>query len=280
MTRAEVRTLQDWVITEWWDEGDWDADVLYDIDPDGFWALLDDEGQIVGGLSTIAPTDEAGSVSHLYLSPAARGKGIWRRSLADLFTLLGHRLKDNMTVTNFVMPDARAAVEPWGFVPLHDEIRMVRAAGPAPAATDNLGVVDARGIPFEEVVSFDAAHSGRAREALWHRWLHLPDAMSGAVVEHGRLLGIGTIRPSARGHRIGPLFATDASVAERLLRRLIPEASGTRIAMDVPECNPAAPSLAQALGFVEEFRTIRMVRGRIPDVPWQECYATVMLHLD
>ena len=280
MTRAEVRTLQDWVITEWWDEGDWDADVLYDIDPDGFWALLDDEGRIVGGLSTIAPTAEAGSVSHLYLAPEARGQGIWRRSLADLFTLLGHRLESDMTVTNFVMPDAQAAVEPWGFVPLHDEIRMVRAAGDAPLTAEALGVVDARDLPLDDVIAFDAAHAGRTRDALWRRWIDLPGAFSGAVVADGRLRGIGTIRPSARGHRIGPLFADDPEVAERLLRHLVPGARGTRIAMDVPAANPAAPPLAEALGFIEEFRTIRMVRGRIPAVPWQECYATVMLHLD
>lgn len=280
MTREEARTLQQWVVGEWWDEGLEDADVLYDIDPDGFWAVLDEGGQVVGGLSTIAPDEHFGSVSHLYLSADARGRGIWRRALEDLFALLGHRLRDGMTVTIFMMPEAVETTRKFGFEPVHDEIRMVRAPGDVPPAPQDAGVMDARDLLESEVVAFDAARTGRSRPVLWQRWLRMADSATCAVVDDGRIVGLGTMRPSARGHRIGPLFATEPDVAERLLRRLLPAAEGTRIAVDVPASNPAAVALLSALGFVEEFRTVRMAWGKLPAMPWQECYATVMLHLD
>jgi hypothetical protein len=50
--------------------------------------------------------------------------------------------------------------------------------------------------------------------------------------------------------------------------------------MDVPAINSDAVDLALSLDFVEEFRTVRTVRGVVPDLPWHERYATVMLHLD
>ena len=280
MTRSEARQLQDWVVSEQWDEGEHDADVLYDIDPDGFWAILDDEGRLIGGVAAIAPDDEFGSASMLYLTPEARGHGIWQRTLTDLMTLIGHRLATDISVTVFVFPDAVDATLPWGFVRLHDEVRMVRPPTlPGEFPLDE-GVIDARDVSQADVISFDAAHTGRAREALWRRWLHLPQSTTAGVTVGDELVGLGTIRPSALGYRIGPLYATDPSVAERLMRRLLHDARGSRVAMDVPVGNPDAVSLVHAFGFAEDFRTVRMVRGPIPDVPWEQRYATVMLHLD
>lgn len=280
MTRAEVHTLQEWVVAEWWDEGHWDADVLFDIDPDGFWAILDDDGQVVGAAAVIAPGEDIGTVSYLYLTAQARGRGVVTHTIADLFALLGHRMHEDVTVTVFMMPPSTTTAEQLGFVPLHEEIRMVRAPGPAPAAPTDPGLVDARDLPEAEVIAFDAAHAGRPREILIRRWLALPDSAMLAVVEDGVLQGVGAIRPSARGHRIGPLQARDPDTAVRLMRGLLPHAHGTRIAIDVPASNPHGEPLLSALGFVEEFRTVRMVWGRVPDLPWQQSYATVMLHLD
>ena len=280
MTRSEARQLQDWVVSERWDEGEHDADVLYDIDPDGFWAILDDEGRLIGGVAAIAPDDEFGSASMLYLTPEARGQGMWQRTLTDLMTLIGHRLATDITVTVFVFPDTVDATLPWGFVRLHDEVRMVRPPTlPGEFPLDE-GVIDARDVSQADVIAFDAGHAGRPREALWRRWLDLPSSVTAAVIDDKRIVGLGTLRPSALGHRIGPLYATDPSVAERLMRRLLHDARGRRVAMDVPVGNPDAISLANAFGFAEDFRTVRMVRGPIPDVPWEQRYATVMLHLD
>lgn len=281
MTREEARALQDWVVSDEWDEGDYDADVLFDIDPDGFWALLDDGGTVVGGLSIIASTDSIGSASHFYVVPEARGRGWARRAIPALLQVHGPRIHDGVTVTNFCWPHAVEASRRIGFMPLHDEIRMVRPPVSVIDVPESSRIVDARDLDFRDVVSFDAGRAGRERSVLWQRWLELPGATTlAALAKDGTIEGLGAIRPSALGHRIGPLDALTPGAAREVLVRLLPRAGGTRIAMDVPAVNPAAVALAAELDFTEEFRTVRTVWGVVPDLPWGERYATVMLHLD
>ena len=168
-----------------------------------------------------------------------------------------------------------------GFVPLHEEIRRVRACGPSGEPGELPGIVDARTLDAEALIAFDAKRSGRVRDVLWHRWLDLPGATSLALLDaQGSLTGLGTIRPSALGFRVGPLMAVTPAGARGILEHLLPLAEGRRVAIDVPAANPHAEPLARELGFVEDFRTVRTVWGRVPQVPWQENYATVMLHLD
>lgn len=281
MTREEARTLQDWVVSEQWDEGEYDADVLYDIDPEGFWALLDDDGAVVGGLSIIASTDSIGSVSHFYVAPQARGLGWARRAIPALLEIHGPRIHPGVTVTNFCWPHAVEASRRIGFTPLHDEIRMVRPPAPVADAPETSRILDARELDLRDIVAFDAPRAGRERATLWRRWLALPGATTlAALADDGRVRALGTIRPSALGHRIGPLDAVTSDAARDVLARLLPHAGGTRVAMDVPAANADAVALAAEHGFVEEFRTVRTVWGVVPDLPWHERYATVMLHLD
>jgi GNAT superfamily N-acetyltransferase len=281
MTRSEAQVLQSWLIGEQWDEGDYDADVLYDIDPEGFWAILDDDGEVAGGLSIIASTDSVATISHFYIKPEARGRGYARRALPRLLEIHGHRIHDDVAITNFCWPHAVEDSARWGFAPLHQEIRMVRAAGRVAVPIDDPLVVDARTLDPRSIISFDETLSGRPREVLWRRWLDLPGSASLALVEgNGHVIGLGAIRPSALGYRVGPLMAMSPQDARRLLERLLPYAGGQRVAVDVPTANPGAEPLARDFDFVEDFRTVRTVWGRAPEIPWRGIYATVMLHLD
>jgi GNAT superfamily N-acetyltransferase len=281
MTRAEARMLQDWLIGEQWDEGEYDADILYDIDPEGFWAILDDDGEMVGGLSIIASTDSIGSVSHFYVRPEARGSGWARRAIPTLLEIHGHRIHDYVTLTNFCWPAAVDTSARIGFTALHEELRMVRPPSTAPEAMESAVVIDGRAMDVQDLIAFDAARSGRERATLWRRWLDLPGATTlASLAADGSIHALGTIRPTALGHRVGPLDSVNADAARQVLLGLIPLARGTRIAMDVPAVNDDAVDLARSFGFVEEFRTVRTVWGVVPDLPWHERYATVMLHLD
>ena len=56
-----------------------------------------------------------------------------------------------------------------------------------------------------------------------------------AVVEGDTIRGYGVMRPCRTGHRIGPLFAANASVAEQLLVALASRVPGEPMFLDVPE---------------------------------------------
>lgn len=286
MTRQEARDLQAALVLEQWDEGDVDVDVLFDIDPDGFWAFLDEDGAPVGGVSVIASTDSIATVSHFYVTPEARGQGVAQRCLAELLQIHAHRIHDDVTITTFTFGGSAEAASRWGFSSVQDEIRFVRAPGPAEPQAEETVILRAIDAPADaaaeaSIVAFDALRIGRERSVLWHRWLRLAGALTVVAERQGALCGVGTIRPSALGYRVGPLLAEDPEVGGAVLRRLVAFASKeARVAMDVPAANPDASEVALAQGFTEEFRTVRLIWGRVPDVPWHEQYATAMLHLD
>lgn len=75
----------------------------------------------------------------------------------------------------------------------------------------------------------------------------------------------GVIRKCVSGHKIGPLFADDLSIAERIflaLRSTVHE--NEPVFLDIPQPNEDALMLAEKYGMSVCFRTIRMYKVRHP----------------
>jgi hypothetical protein len=101
-----------------------------------------------------------------------------------------------------------------------------------------------------------------------------------AVRRDGRLAGYGVIRPCRTGCKIGPLFADDADLADRLLRALISRVRpGEPVQLDVPATNPLALELAQSHGMRPVFETARMYAGAAPDLPIRRLFGITTFEL-
>jgi hypothetical protein len=113
------------------------------------------------------------------------------------------------------------------------------------------------------------------------RWIALPDSAAFAVVSEGPLRGYGVIRCSIDGHKIGPLFADDAVVAETLLQALWGSAPGSRACIDIPDAtlNPLAERLVHSLGTRELFRTARMDTSGAPVVAENRIFGITTMEL-
>ena len=74
------------------------------------------------------------------------------------------------------------------------------------------------------------------------------------------------MRACVEGFKIGPLFADDAAIGERLLDGLLAAVPGERVFLDVPEPNARANKAAQERGMHPVFETARMYAGPRPQL--------------
>ena len=100
------------------------------------------------------------------------------------------------------------------------------------------------------------------------------------VRRDGRLAGYGVIRPCRVGYKIGPLFADDADLADRLFRSLISRVRpGDPVQLDIPATNPMALELVQTHGMRPVFETARMYTGVAPDLPMRRLFGITTFEL-
>ena len=128
------------------------------------------------------------------------------------------------------------------------------------------------------VEAYDTAHAGISRRDLIRRWIAPAGGLALAALVGGRIAGIGVIRPSREGYCTGPLVADTPEIAEQLLDSLCSHADGQVMALDVPESNSDALTLAASHGFRTGAVIVRMTRGPAPKTQWQQIYGFNSLH--
>jgi hypothetical protein len=163
-----------------------------------------------------------------------------------------------------------------GFEFSHRNLRMA-GVGKAGAADTTLRALSS--LPFESVAVFDRLHFGFDRDPFLRRWISPAGGRGLAVVVDSGIRGLGVIRPCREGFKIGPLFADNADVADKIFAALSAHAAGSPIYLDTPENNPAALALAARYGMTEVFGCARMYHGPAPQLPWDRIYGITTFEL-
>ncbi|MDV2480835.1 GNAT family N-acetyltransferase [Methanoculleus sp. Wushi-C6] len=262
MTKIEVGIAIDWAEREGWNPGLSDGDCYYAVDPQAFFAVLHD-GRLIGSFSVMVYRDGFAFGGFYILDPEYRGRGIGLaiQEQADRLAAPYNFGIDGV----FEMQDRYAA---HGFIFSHRNIRYEGLGG----GTRPPGLTDARGVPFDAIVRYDARHFPAERPGFLRHWLAQPGATALAVLEDGEVRGYGQVRPCRRGAKIGPLFADTPEIAERIYSGLSAAVPGQPLFLDVPEPNAAGVALAERHGMVPVFGTARMYTKEIPDLPLDRCY--------
>jgi hypothetical protein len=91
--------------------------------------------------------------------------------------------------------------------------------------------------------------------------------------------GYTVMRPCRIGHKIGPLFAANAEIAESLFVAVASRVPSEAIFIDVPEINRDALALVARNGMSEVFGCARMVLGPIPQLPDAEIFGVTTFEL-
>ena len=135
-------------------------------------------------------------------------------------------------------------------------------------------------VPFSELDRFDREHFPAPRSRFLEAWIAQSDSSTlVAFGKDGGISGFGTIRTCFSGCKIGPLFAVDREVADRLFRGLAAFAPGLPVFLDVPEPNRNGLDLAARYRMDLVFETARMYTRQVPELPLQEVFGVTSFEL-
>jgi len=276
LTRDELDVVVDWAAAEGWNPGIGDAQIFWDTDPDAFVGVHDD-GELTAAGAIVSYDGELGFMGFFIVRPDLRGEGLGRRLWHWRRDRLLSRLRPGAAIGMDGVFGMQGFYAKGGFVFSHRNLRM-KGIGQPPAFVDD-ALVELGELPFDEVAAFDHRHFGVDRPKFLRPWIQPAGGLGLGLVLDGELHAIGVARPCREGFKIGPLFASDAPSAERVVSGLGAVTAGEPVFLDVPENNNHALALAARFGMEEVFGCARMYLGAPPPLPWDRIYGVTTFEL-
>ncbi|MEZ5525105.1 MAG: GNAT family N-acetyltransferase [Pseudomonadales bacterium] len=267
MSRLEMDQLIDWATLEGWNPGLHDAELFWANDPEAFIAA-NLESELIGGGAITSYSGEFGFMGFFIVRPEFRGHGFGNTLWHARRDRLINRLRPSATIGMDGVFNMQEYYAKGGFVFSHRNLRFCHEES---ASTTTLPVSDPHivpltGIPFEQLLNYDRSCFPALRPTFLEGWIKQPDSLALGYLHDNQLQGYGVVRRCREGHKIGPLFADDAKIANNLYTRLANFASGGPVFLDVPENNPGAMALAKRHRMSEVFGCARMYLGPFPDI--------------
>jgi len=275
MQRSEFDILVEWAAKEGWNPGLHDAEIFWDVDPDGF-VTAEFNGEMVGGGSIISYGGTFGFMGFFIMRPDFRGKGYgnllwnWRRNH------LLSRLKEPKIIGMDGVFTMQSYYAKGGFT-FH--YRGLRFEGSGYAHSCSADIIDLTDVSFPVVEQYDQNHFPAKRKEFLERWIRPEGGHAVGILDGDFLFGYAVLRPCRLGYKIGPLFADNPVIAEKLFQTLSSRVPGEPIFLDVPEINPEALVLARNHGMKEVFGCARMYYGFRPELPMHEIFGITTFEL-
>ncbi|MEU2240943.1 GNAT family N-acetyltransferase [Streptomyces sp. NPDC018338] len=273
-TPGDWALVSSWAAEEGWNPGLSDVPAFFAQDPGGFF-LGRVDGEPVSAISVVNYSDTYAFLGFYLVRPEFRGLGhglaTWRAALAHA----GDR-----SVGLDGVPAQQDNYRRSGFT---TEYRTARFVGEVPAPDRPVaGVVPGTVLDAAAIGAYDDTCHHADRPRFLVRWITTPGHRVLVRVVDGRPAGYGVVRPAQDAARVGPLFADTPADAGVLLDALAAEArdfGATRIAVDMPESNPAAARLALERGLEPTFETARMYTGPVRPVARERVFGVTTLEL-
>jgi GNAT superfamily N-acetyltransferase len=277
MDLDEVREAVKWADAEGWEPGLSDADPFFAADPEGFFAAEVD-GRTVATISAVRCSDEVAFLGFYIVDPGVRGTGLGK-ALWD--EVLGRM--DGYTLGGDAVPEQVANYESEGFRVAYRNARYSSVDLPPPAMPSRTaGSAEPRPateVDFDALVEFDGRHCFGPRPEFLRLWIEGPGRDSLVVAgPDGSIAGFAASRQTSQGHRIGPVFAGQAEIAESLILGLAARVDG-RVAVDIPLPNRPAIELLERFGMERSFETARIYRGPDPVLSLDRIFGITSLEL-
>lgn len=264
MTKNEIKLAVDWAAREGWNPGLHDADCFHAIDPNGFFKG-ELNGETIGCASALIYDDHFAFCGFYIVHPDHRASGYGIQITRARLDYIGDR---NAGLDGVIdMQDKYARL---GYRMVHRSIRY--AYTPTESKESAAEIVPVSNVPFDQLVDFDENHFFARRESFLNCWLNQPTHTALALVDDGTLKGYGVIRKCETGHKIGPLFADDAEVAESLYLALCNHGLNAPVYLDIPEPNAAGMDMAKRYGMDYVFECGRMYLKGDPGLPLQNIF--------
>jgi len=269
----DVARMAEWAADEGWNPGNTDALAFHAADPGAF-LIGRLNGRPVACVSVVRYGATCGFLGFYIARPEVRGKGygirVWDAGMARL---KGRNVGLDGVVAqqdNYKKSGFRLA---WN---------NVRHEGPAPSDANppaGITLVDARSIAFDRLAAYDRRFFPEVRDHFLAPWVGLPERAGLVAMKDGALQGFGVIRACRAASRIGPLYAASPDIAATLVGSLAAKTGATSVAIDIPDRNKPAVSLAERMGLEPAFESARMYTGPDPAVDYAGLFGVTSLEL-
>jgi GNAT superfamily N-acetyltransferase len=218
--------------------------------------------------SAPADSDSVAWISMVLVLPEHRGQGHAGRLLRESLDWLREPERAHLLPVLDATPAGRPVYLRQGFVDTWSFNRWERTSAPppsGPAAT--MKALDINAIQEdsdcfqrdESLRAFDAHAFGADRSSLLDALLRRAPQSAFIARRAGRLCGYVLARPGRRATQIGPLIASDRSVAQALLSAALASIEGA-VFIDVPQAQSSIEPDLLASGFVIQRPFTRMIR--------------------
>ncbi|HEX2788775.1 MAG TPA: GNAT family N-acetyltransferase [Ignavibacteria bacterium] len=255
MTRKDLDIAIEWAAQEGWNPGLKDADCFYQTDPNGFF-IGELDGEPISTISAVKYGNEFGFIGFYIVKNEFRGHGYGHK----IWQVASDYLKDICSGLDGVVAQ-QASYESHGYVKAFNQFRFeeqdVRGARESE-------ILDIKNIPFEKIFEYDNHIVKYNRKTFLNCWLNMEGTYACGIMrkdKNDKVVGYGLIRHCRNGFKIGPLFADDFVIAEKIYLALADYATGNTVYLDVPEANKMGLELAKKYVRKYVFETARMYKN-------------------
>lgn len=271
MQADEVKIAIDWAALEGWNPGIHDAETFYVADPNGFFIGEINNQPVAVGSAVVY--DQHFAFCGLYIvKPGFRGQGY---GLELTRARLQYTKPRNVGIDGVV--ENISIYQRIGYRLAYHNARYQGVA--VNFASDTQTIVPLSQISFPELEAYDRQCFPAKRSAFISAWISQTDSLSLAYVQNGQLLGYGVRRRCIAGHKIGPLFADNLTIAEQLFLALQRDILGDTIFLDIAEINPAAQKLVHEHNMQQVFSTGRMYLQGMPELDYAKIFGITTFEL-
>ncbi|MGR8933396.1 MAG: GNAT family N-acetyltransferase [Gammaproteobacteria bacterium] len=271
MQAGEVQLAIDWAAREGWNPGLHDANCFYQADPNGFFV-----GELAGKAIAVGSAvvyDDRFAFCGLYIvHPDYRGHGYGIALTRERLRYVGER---NAGIDGVI--ENIPIYQRIGYRLAYHNMRFQGLA--VQTAIDDAWLQPLAQISFSTIENYDRQCFPALRSAFLKAWIEQPESLAFGFIEQGVLRGYAVRRRCLDGYKIGPLFADDYAIAERLLLRLQQDIVGEPFYLDITDINPAAQRLVQNQAMQPVFSTGRMYLKGQPQLADEKIFGITSFEL-
>src|SRR3989344_297741 len=271
-TRKELDIMVEWAAKEGWNPGLYDADAFYATDPKGFLiGFLDN--QPIACISAVSYGQSFGFLGFYITKKEFRGQGygiqVWNKAISYLKT-------QNSGLDGVV--EQQNNYKKSGFELAHNNARY--QFNSRKFSQDDPNIVPANAVTFDDLNQYDNKFFPVDRRTFLSEWIKQPKSTTFVYTVDNKICGYGMIRKCRTGDKIGPLFADNFEIADKLFKTLVSSIEeNSPVFLDIPEINPNAVTLVGLHKMEKVFATARMYTKKFPELPTDRIYGVTTFEL-
>ncbi|MBE9142462.1 GNAT family N-acetyltransferase [Planktothrix mougeotii] len=269
MTPDDLKLALSWAASEGWNPGIDDVDNFYSADP-GEFLIGELNGQPISCISVVRYHSNFNFIGLYIVKPEYRQQGYGLKTWQEAFKLI----PGQNAALDAVLEQVKT-YQKFGFKPFHSHLRYQGII----SGTMANDLVDLKTINFAQLCNYDRQYFPGDRLNFLEKWINQPHGQGYGILNQENLVGYGVIRKATDGFRIGPLFAENEEIAEKLFLALACYAQGDSIYIDVPNINNPGISLVERYQMQSLFECVRMYTGQQPNINWTNIFAVTSLEL-